>query len=185
MKKLIMVFILIILFSFYVSKDIIITKDYIIVKARNYDSSNESKELTSSLLQKDAIHDYELLVEDKNVKITLPSYEKDTYVVVFNKSITKDNNFAYAYTSLVEESYSDQPYVKVVEDQYLCGEQNPTFTIEYKNITIIDDTKIDFSLAFADLSVMTYRVDEEYIHIISSCNYDSILFAGCYWRFCL
>ena len=27
-----------------------ITKDYIIVKARNYDSSNESKELTSSLL---------------------------------------------------------------------------------------------------------------------------------------
>ena len=144
-----------------------ITKDYIIVKARNYDSSNESKELTSSLLQKDAIHDYELLVEDKNVKITLPSYEKDTYVVVFNKSITKDNNFAYAYTSLVEESYSDQPYVKVVEDQYLCGEQNPTFTIEYKNITIIDDTKIDFSLAFADLSVMTYRVDEEYIHIIT------------------
>ena len=75
---------------------LVFRKDKIIVKARGNNSSSDTKELTGAELQKDAIKDYELLVEDNNIKITLPSYEKSIYVVVFNKSITKDNNFFYS-----------------------------------------------------------------------------------------
>ena len=144
-----------------------ITKDKIIVKARNSVSSSDTKELTGAELQKDAIKDYELLVENNNVKITLPSHDKDIYVVVFNKTITKDNNFAYAYTSLVEENYSHQPYVNVEDNQYICGDENPVFSIEYKYITIKDKTKIEFSNAFKDLTLMSCQVDSEFIKIVT------------------
>ncbi len=87
-----------------------VTKDKIIVKARSTDPNDKEKELTSEELQKDAIKDYTLSVEKDNVKITLPAHEKSIYVVVFNKSITQDKKYAYAYTSLIEEgSSSYQP----------------------------------------------------------------------------
>ena len=144
-----------------------ITKDNIIVKARNNDSTSTTKELTGAELKKDAINDYELLVEGNNIKITLPSYENNIYVVVFNKAITKDNNFAYAYTSLIKDDYSYQPYVKVEEGLYVTGEENPSFNIEYKYINVIDKTKIAFSKAFADLSVMSCRIENDYIRIVA------------------
>lgn len=144
-----------------------ITKDKIIVKARGNNSSSDTKELTGAELQKDAIKDYELLVEDNNIKITLPSYEKSIYVVVFNKSITKDNNFAYAYNSLIEDKHNNQPYVNIEDLKYLCGDENPIFIVYYKNINIADKNKIEFSGAFADLSLMNCQVDSEYIKIIT------------------
>ena len=147
-----------------------VSKDRIIFKARgNSESSSEVKELTQEELKKDAISDYELEVSKNNdsITISLANYENTIYMVVFNKSLTKDKKYAYAYVSLLKEEYGDQPYILGKEDLYINGDENPIFVIEYYNIEIDDKTKISFDGAFSDLSLMQIDISENLITVLT------------------
>ena len=67
----------------------------------------------------------------------------------------------------IEDKHNNQPYVNIEDLKYLCGDENPIFIVYYKNINIADKNKIEFSGAFADLSLMNCQVDSEYIRIIT------------------
>lgn len=146
-----------------------ITKDMIIVKERNNsDVAKEEKTLTPEELKAGAISDYVLEVNEKEVKITLSKYDEALYMVVFNKAVTNDNKFAYAYFSLLNEvEASFQPYVKVEERKYLADEEDPAFLIGYYNMEVADKSKITFSQAFSDLEVIHIEFISNNIDIVT------------------
>lgn len=130
-----------------------ITKDMIIVKERKTIENDNEQALTTAELKADNIKDYELEVGEKEIKITLPEYKESLYMVVFNKALTNDNKYAYAYFSLLnEKEFVDQPYVKIIENKYIAGDEDPLFSINYYNMEIADKSKMTFGEGFNGLS---------------------------------
>ena len=133
-----------------------ITKDKIIVKAKNSTIDSSSEELTQEELKKNAITDYELEINDNIIKIMLKSYEEDIYLVVFNKSITNDKKYAYSFVSLIEDTFDDQPFVDTDETiTYIEGDKNPILSFSFDNLEIIDINKIKLDEGFKNLSLIS------------------------------
>ncbi len=151
-----------------------VEKDKIILKAKTNSSESETKKITAEELKKDAIKDYELKVENNNIAITIPNYEKTIYLVIFNKAITSDNNFAYSYISLLEEFvYSEQPYISAKEDSFVLETVDPIFNVDFKNLTVKDTSKVSFDEAFNQLTVDKCEVSENQLKISTKGKIDN------------
>ncbi len=147
-----------------------IAKDKIIVRGKGDTSSSSGNELTVEDLLNGAITNYTLDVEAANVKITLPEVNDYIYYVIFNKASTKDEKFAYAHVSLLEDSFDSQSYVKGISGPYVHGQANPTFFAECYNLEIDDTSKVTFDGAFKGMTVGQVKLEQGMINFTSNGN---------------
>ncbi|MCR5079050.1 MAG: hypothetical protein K6B65_03915 [Bacilli bacterium] len=131
-----------------------VSKDKVIVQSRESLSKIDlggAKELSADALKKSAIPDFALEV-GKDIKVTIDNYVDTTYVVIFNKVVTKDGKFAFAAVDLVEDVYVDQPYVSAIDAIYYQGDVNPVFLFDTNLLSVADGAKVTFSESLAGLT---------------------------------